>query len=260
MRQQKQSEWHQQWSMLRDDEIFLFKDWIYPNVLENFKGKDVLECGCGGGQHTSFIAPYAREIVAVDLNTDDIARQRNKSFSNITFLNKDIADMDLNRQFDIVFSIGVVHHTDEPDKTVSNLKRHLKPQGRLILWVYSKEGNFLVENLVESVRKTFLKGLSRNNLLVISKVVTLLMYILVYSLYKFPLKELPYYDYFGNFRKLSFNRNTLNVFDKLNAPQVQFIKRERIEKWFDTAEFEDIHISSYKGVSWRASGTKKCLE
>jgi len=254
MLQQKQIEWRQQWSMFCDEEIFLFKDWIYPNLLEDFKGKEVLECGCGGGQHTSFIAPFAKEVIALDLNTEDIASERNKAFSNITFLKADIAKIDLKRQFDIVFSIGVVHHTDNPDKTVDNLKRHVKKGGRFILWVYSKEGNFMVENIVEPLRKAFLKSLSRKNLLVLSKIVTFLMYLSVYSLYKLPLKILPYYEYFGNFRKLSFKRNVLNVFDKLNAPQVQFISRERIAKWVSAAEFEDIHISSYKGVSWRVSG------
>jgi 2-polyprenyl-3-methyl-5-hydroxy-6-metoxy-1,4-benzoquinol methylase len=75
--QSKQKEWVDQWSMMRDDELWLFLDWIYPLTLNDFRGKDVLECGCGGGQHTSFIAPYARNITAVDLNTIEIARDCN---------------------------------------------------------------------------------------------------------------------------------------------------------------------------------------
>lgn len=260
MQQAKQSEWNEQWSMFRDCEFFLFEDWIYPNVLSDFKDKEVLECGCGGGQHTSFVTRYAKEIVAVDLNTKNIAQERSRKFTKITFLEADISTMDLGRKFDIVFSVGVVHHTDNPDRTVENLKRHVRPGGRLILWVYSKEGNFMVENIVEPLRKLFLKNLSRKNLLVLSRIITLLMYIPVYSLYKLPLRFLPYYDYFGNFRKLSFNRNTLNVFDKLNAPQVEFISRGRVEKWVSEKEFEDIHISPYKGVSWRVSGKKRCPE
>ena len=80
--------------------------------MEDFKDKEVLECGCGGGQHTSFIAPYAKHITAVDLNTTAIARERNKGKANIEFIEADIMTMDLNKQFDIVFSIGVIHHTD----------------------------------------------------------------------------------------------------------------------------------------------------
>jgi hypothetical protein len=45
------------------------------------------------------------------------------------------------------------------------------------------------------------------------------------------------------------------VFDKLNAPQTQFISRARVERWFAPERFGDVSITAYKGVSWRASGT-----
>jgi 2-polyprenyl-3-methyl-5-hydroxy-6-metoxy-1,4-benzoquinol methylase len=258
MAQLKQSEWHEQWQMFQDEEIFLFKDWIYPNTLEDFKDKEVLEAGCGGGQHTLFIAPYAKTVTAVDLNTVEIARERNEAFHNIEFIEADIAEMNLQRQFDIVFCIGVIYHTDDPDKTVNNLKQHVKPGGKLILWVYSEEGNFLVRKFVEPIRKIFLQNMSRNNLMSLSSVITSMMYLPIYTIYLLPLKFLPYYSYFENFRKMSFGRNNLNVFDKLNAPQVDFISRKRIGHWFSEEEFESIHISSYKNVSWRGSGTKRC--
>jgi 2-polyprenyl-3-methyl-5-hydroxy-6-metoxy-1,4-benzoquinol methylase len=161
MAQIKQAEWHAQWSMFQDDELLLFRDWIYPNTLEDFRGKEILECGCGGGQHTSFIAPYAKSIAGVDLNTSDIAKDRNKDLKNASFIDADIAYMNLCRQFDIVLSIGVVQHTDDPDLTVENMKKHVKPGGKLILWVYSREGNFLARYLVEPVRKIFFKNMNK---------------------------------------------------------------------------------------------------
>jgi len=257
MIQKKQTEWHDQWNMLQDDELFLFNEWIYPNTLEDFRDKEILECGCGGGQHTSFVAPYAKSVVAVDLNTADIAKQRNSKSKNIEFVENDIANMQLKKQFDIVFSIGVVHHTDNPDKTVKNLIHHVKKGGKLILWVYSKEGNYLVDRVVEPIRKKFLVNMKREKLLTLSKIITAIMYLPIYSLYLLPLKFLPFYEYFKNFRKLSFYRNTLNVFDKLNAPQVDFISYERAKAWLNSNDFDNIHISNYKGVSWRISGLKK---
>jgi len=257
MQQKKQSEWHEQWSMLQDDELFLFKDWILPVKLEDFGGKEVLECGCGGGQHTSYVAPFAGHHTAVDLNTADLARERNLKFNNITFVEADIGTMDLGKKFDFVFSIGVVHHTDDPDKTFRNMMQHTKPGGKTIVWVYSKEGNAMVEYGVEPLRKLFLRHLSRKALLGLSKFITALLYPFVYTIYLLPLRFLPYYEYFGNFRKLTFYRNTLNVFDKLNAPQVDFISYERIKKWFSESEYEQISITPYKGVSWRGSGVKK---
>ena len=256
MRQAKHSEWHKQWEMFRDDELFLFKEWIFPNTLEDFRGKEVLEGGCGGGQHTFFVAPYVKSIVAVDLNTIDIARKRNLSQSNLEFIEDDIMSMDLARSFDVVFSIGVIHHTDDPAKTFQNLKQHLRAGGKLIVWVYSQEGNFLVKHIVEPVRKLLLCQMHKKALFWFAEALTFLMYIPVYSIYLLPLKFLPYYTYFGNFRKLSFYRNCLNVFDKLNAPQVTFITKKMISDWFNSSDFRDVHIDSYKGVSWRASGIK----
>lgn len=254
--QSHQAQWHEEWLMFKDEEAFLFKDWIQPNTLDDFKGKEVLECGCGGGQHTALIAPYAKKVTAVDLNTVDIAVERNKKFNNVEFIEADIATMDLGKKFDIVFSIGVIHHTDHPEMSIENLKRHLKSGGRLILWVYSEEGNFLVKNVVEPIRKIFLSRMSRKKLFILSRCITCLMYIPIYSIYLLPFRFLPYYEYFENFRNLSFERNMLNVFDKLNAPQVDFISEDRFKRWFEK-EFEDVRINSYKGVSWRGSGIKK---
>ena len=45
--QEKQNEWHEQWMLFQDEERFLFDEWISPIVLEDFRGKTVLECGCG---------------------------------------------------------------------------------------------------------------------------------------------------------------------------------------------------------------------
>ena len=47
-----------------------------------------------------------------------------------------------------------------------------------------------------------------------------------------------------------------NVFDKLNAPQVQFISKSRALNWLPDDKFSNISISKYKGISWRISGTK----
>ncbi len=244
--------------MLQDDERFLFQDWIYPNTLEDFRGKTVLDCGCGGGQHVYYTAPYAAKVVAVDLNTAEIARRRNEQYDNVEFFEEDIATFSYPGGADIVYCVGVIHHTDDPDATFANLARLCKAGGRLIVWCYSIEGNQLVRWIVEPIRKLLLKNLSRAVLLFLSKAICILMYSFIYTIYCVPLfRWLPYYEYFQNFRRLSFERNTLNVFDKLNAPQTDFISRQRIENWFKPEIFEDIYIEPYKGVSWRASGTVK---
>lgn len=214
--QQQSSEWHEQWSMFEDKNSFLLSEWIYPATLEDFRDMDVLECGCGGGQHIAEVAPYAKSVTAVDLNTVDIAIARNEGRDNIKLVDADLMTLDLGKQFDIVYCIGVIHHTDDPDKVFERIYQHCKPGGKVIIWTYSAEGNAMVRYGVEPIRKLFLKNISR----------------------------------------MTFERNVLNVFDKLNAPQTRFTTRKKCDEWMGSDRFKDISITPYVGVSYSLVGTK----
>ena len=255
--QKKHYEWNYQWETLADNSEFLFEEWIAPYTLEDFCGKTVVDCGCGSGQHIDFIAPYALKVVGIDLNTTEIGRKRNRKHRNVEFIEGDIATVDLGEKFDIVYSIGVIHHTDDVEASFNNIKQMAKPGGTVITWTYSHEGNFLNRAFLEPLKKRFILEIKRKNMLVLARILTVLMYIPIYTVYLLPLKFLPFYEYFNNFRKLSLGRNLLNVFDKLNAPQTFFIKKERLWRWFNSGEFDNIDIHPYSGVSWHASGRKK---
>jgi len=154
----------------------------------------------------------------------------------------------------------VIHHTDHPDRTFEAIYRHCKPGGLVIIWTYSAEGNELVRYLVEPARKLVLRRLSRSVLVTLSEIMTAALYPVVYSVYlpRFT-SFLPYHEYFANFRRLTFRRNVLNVFDKLNAPQTHFTTRDTCHRWFSPARFDkdSIAILKYAGVSYSLSGVKR---
>ncbi|MEQ1849565.1 MAG: class I SAM-dependent methyltransferase [Candidatus Peribacteraceae bacterium] len=255
--QQKQDQWAWQWDHVDYDNEWLFRDWIAPNTIDYFQGKTVLDCGAGSGQHFDMVAPKARSIMAVDLNISGRAKERAAAHTNVTLKEADLAAMDLGSSFDIAYCIGVLHHTDDPHATFANIKKHVAPGGRLILWVYSKEGNALNQYVLEPIKTLFVRWLPRRIVLGIAWILTALLTIPIYTIYLLPLRFLPFYEYFQNWRKLSFRMNMLNVFDKLNAPQTWFLTEQDLRKLFNEQEFTDIHISPYRGVSWRGSGTKR---
>ncbi len=255
--QKKQPEWAWQWKNLQDHNRWLFTEWIHPVTIEDFEGKTVLDCGCGGGQHIEFIASKAREITGVDLNAIEVAKKRNEGKTHITYIDADIATMNVRKEFDIVYSIGVLHHTDDPNASFMNIARHAKKGGRVIVWVYSREGNFLNEWLLEPLKRILIDHLPRKVVLLLAHVLTALLTIPIYTIYLLPIRWLPFYEYFQNWRKLSYTRNMLNVFDKLNAPQTWFISEAQIRSWFSPELFTDVVISAYKGVSWRGTGIRR---
>ncbi len=253
----KQQEWLWQWSRYKQSGDFLFDDWIYPNTIKDFKNKTVVDCGCGSGDHLIRLAPYIKKGLGVDLNAASVASERFKKYLNLSAIEGDLATIKLDEQFDIVYCIGVLQHTENPAKTFANIGSFVKPEGRLILWVYSWEGNFLNRTLLEFAKRHFFLKLPKPFLEFFSHMLTLALFPIIYTVYFLPLRFLPFYEYFQNWRRLGYHRNYLNVLDKLNAPTTNFIKKTDLDKWFNSNEFNDVHISSYEGVSWRASGTKK---
>lgn len=255
--QQKQSEWAWQWERLRHGSEWLFSEWIWPCTLDDFRGKDVLDAGCGGGQHLALVAELARTVVGVDLNASESARQNALRFSNVSIVEDDILTMDIGKSFDVVYCIGLLHHTNDPGLAFQNLTRHCRPGGCVIVWVYAREGNFWNRILLEPLKRIFVRHLPRRIVWFLAHVIECLLYPLVYTLYVLPLPFLPFYAYFANWRRLNYEQNFLNVFDKLNAPQTFFIDRAQVEHWFEPGYFEKVSITPYVGVSWRASGTKR---
>jgi SAM-dependent methyltransferase len=257
---QKAPEWLEQWSTFEDRERFLLDEWMAPVRVDDLAGKSVLEAGCGGAHHTEAFASVAASVTAVDLNTATLAGERMRALTNVLVVEDDIAAMDLRRTFDAVICIGVIHHTDDPDRTFENLYRHCAPGGLVVVWTYSREGNTLFRLLVEPSRALVFRHLPRWALRLVSQAVTAALCLPVYTLYRAKvLSFLPYFEYFGNFRRLSFERNVLNVYDKLNAPQTRLTTAAKCREWFTPGRFdpETISIRRYAGVSYSLSGRKR---
>lgn len=95
----------------------------------------ILEIGCGLGQLTATLAANGKEVVAVDLSPEMIARARRNVEQGpaINFVCADFLDHDFGtRRFHCVLSSGVLHHM-AADDAIARMVDLLEPSGQLII-------------------------------------------------------------------------------------------------------------------------------
>lgn len=256
----RQSQWTFEWERTRfprpEAEQVLW-EWLHPLRPEDLAGKRILDAGCGRGEYSRIFARHARHVVSADLNTTAVARSVALDCPNVRFVCGDIARLGLRPVFDVVICVGVLHHTPSPEATFRSLTSLVRPGGRLALWVYGHEGNGLNRLGVEPLKRAFLRRVPRPALWEFSHWLTVLLHLPVQTVYRLPLRFLPYAEYLARFRRLPFAINQGNVFDKLNAPVTHFLSREVLAHWFESVDFEAVHLSPYLGISWRASGSRR---
>jgi ubiquinone/menaquinone biosynthesis C-methylase UbiE len=130
----------------------LDRNGIEPDSLP---GKSVLDVGCGGGRYTAAWRTLGgRPVLGVDVSPLNIAtaHRRTSSLDDIDFRVGDVLDLSLeDDSYDIVFSNGVLHHTKDWRKGITEVCRILKPGGFGWLYVIEKPGG-LFWDLVEILR------------------------------------------------------------------------------------------------------------
>jgi 2-polyprenyl-3-methyl-5-hydroxy-6-metoxy-1,4-benzoquinol methylase len=107
-------------------------------------GVDILIAGCGTGSHSVDSAlrfPLAH-ILAIDISRTSLAYARRKSralgLTNIEYGQADILRLaSLDRRFDVIETVGVLHHLADPAAGWRVLLSLLRPHGLMLVGLYS---------------------------------------------------------------------------------------------------------------------------
>ena len=132
-----------------------FLNWTSPLSADDWRGKDILDAGCGMGRNSYWPLRWgAKSVTAFDHDERSVARATEtlRKFPNAVVLYKSIYDIDWKKDFDIAFSIGVIHHLRDPKTALTRMVDALRPGGRLLVWVYSYEGNEWIVRIVDPIR------------------------------------------------------------------------------------------------------------
>lgn len=106
-----------------------------------FRGKKILDCGCGPGRHAWVFGRLGASVTAFDLaeRALTIARKATMEFPNVTIDRQNIsAPLPYATDFDLVWCYGVLHHTGDTFGTLANIARHVRPGGCIYLMLYAE--------------------------------------------------------------------------------------------------------------------------
>lgn len=136
-----------QWNLFDDVQIDkknkydISSDRFYENIGINkndLKDKNVLEVGSGAGRFTEIFLNEKCNLFSIDYSNAVEANKKNNG-SDFFLAQADIYELPFKFNFfDYVVCLGVIQHTPDVEKSFSEMVKYVKPGGKIVIDVYSK--------------------------------------------------------------------------------------------------------------------------
>ncbi|MGC1273037.1 MAG: methyltransferase domain-containing protein [Planctomycetaceae bacterium] len=122
--------------------------------LDELKGLRVLDAGCGGGRYCKVAGESGATVVGVDHTTAvEKAAKLCGHLPNVAFVQSDLKRLPFApASFDVVFSIGVMHHDADTRAVFDAVAAMVKPGGRYAVWLY-RRNQWWQERINDSLRR-----------------------------------------------------------------------------------------------------------
>jgi 2-polyprenyl-3-methyl-5-hydroxy-6-metoxy-1,4-benzoquinol methylase len=133
------------------DEVEARKYFVEPHIpvfadFPRWRGKRVLEIGCGIGTDTINFARHGALVTAVELSEKslEIAKKRAEVYGlqdRIRFFWGDAEDLTRFvpiEPYDLIYSFGVIHHTPHPERAVNQMRYYAEPGATVKIMVYHR--------------------------------------------------------------------------------------------------------------------------
>ena len=140
------------------DQVELRKFQAEPHILNfsefsRWRGMSVLEIGCGIGTAAVNFARFGAQYTGVELSAESLAltQQRFDVYGlRGEFYQgnaEELTDFLPVKQYDMIYSWGVIHHTPNPHRVIEHIQRYLRPGGTVKIMVYARNSwkNYMIE-------------------------------------------------------------------------------------------------------------------
>jgi len=219
-------------------------------------GCRVADIGSGSGRIVNMLLDAnAAYVVAVEPSAAFSVLERNtrERADRIGLIHGTGETLPPSGDLDYVFSIGVLHHVLDPAPIVRAAWAALKPGGKLVVWLYGREGNELYLSLVTPLRAVT-KRLPHP--LLMGAVYPLCLLCDVYARLC-RILPLPMRDYFrGHLRNLSLAQRRLTIYDQLNPAYAKYYRKEEAYQLLAAHGFTRVQLYNRHRYSWVVAGTK----
>jgi SAM-dependent methyltransferase len=240
------------YSELRPEHEVQFRRWTTPLAPEDWRDRTFLDVGCGMGRNSFWPMTYgARGGVAIDVDDGSLASARETllPFPAVTVRRLSAYDIDYRDQFDIAFSIGVIHHLEWPEKALQAMAAAVKPGGRVLIWVYGYENNEWIVGLVSPMRRLLFSWMPIG---------------MLHRLSWFPAAGLWLWlrigaggtEYHRLLRTFAFRHLRSIVFDQLLPKIAHYMPRQAVHDLMAGAGLTNIELRWINEMSWTAIGSK----
>ncbi|MFN6943737.1 MAG: class I SAM-dependent methyltransferase [Cytophagaceae bacterium] len=227
----------------------------------------VLDVGCGTGRWTRYISDKVGFVEAIDPSSAVVqASHMLKDKKNVRITQAEVDHIPFeDGSFDLVFSLGVLHHIPDTKAGIKKCVEKVKPGGRFMVYLYYNldnrsvffKGIFYFSNIIRFVVSSLPKTIKR----AFSDLLAILLYLPFISLAKFLNKfsltrgivkfiPLSYY------RDKSFTVIRNDSLDRFGTPIEHRFSKKQIELMLKEAGLTDIRFSDNEPY-WHAVGKKK---
>ena len=230
-----------------------FDRWTSPLIKKSeWKEKKFIDVGCGIGRNSFWPLIYgASEALCIDVDnrTLECAKTNLKKFKSVNIVNRSAYQINESDRFDIAFSIGVVHHLEDPKLALSNMVKSVRIGGSVLIWVYGYENNEWIVKYFNPLRNMLFSRLPISVVHFLSIFPTLFLYIFI-RLIKGKT------EYLNLIRNFSFSHLRSIVFDQMLPKIANYYKEDEVKRLMNSVGLVNVKVNWVNEMSWSVIGDK----
>jgi SAM-dependent methyltransferase len=261
VRDQTIRDFGEQWTIYTENDgyygsVELLKDIVEPLLqVEQLRDITAAEIGSGTGRLVNMMmqAGVARLYAVEPSKAVESLKQNVSRWSDRLEILNIRGDQLPPLNLDLVISIGVIHHIPDPDPVIRAAYAALKPGGRILLWLYGREGNELYLSIFGPIR-TITRRLPHFLLVPIAHALSFAAgaYLALARVMRLPMRSYVI-NIFGRFDR---HARFLVVYDQLNPNYAKYYTRSEAVDMLNRAGFIDVQAFHRHAYSWTMLGMR----